>query len=63
MPGVRDEAVLVEVYDMSGRCVFREEVTINENYVLQPTFDSGIYTLRIITRSGEAQSFRIVRAN
>jgi hypothetical protein len=63
MPGSIDEFVRIEVYDLSGRCVFRDEATITENYVLQPTFDNGIYTLRIIARSGEAQSFRIIRAN
>jgi hypothetical protein len=63
MPGSSEEAIQVEVYDLNGRCVFREETAITENYVLQPTFGSGIYTLRIITRSGDAQSFRIIRAN
>ncbi len=63
MPGSSGEALQVEVFDLSGRCVFRDEITITENYVLQPTLDAGIYTLRIIRSSGEAKSFRIVRAN
>ena len=61
--GLNESMILVEIFDMSGRCVYLKELQNEPLIQLTPELEAGVYSLTLSDRNNNRKSIRIVKVN